>query len=522
MRYPHMTGLLHLYQGRIWRDRAHVIVVKKARRIGGTFTVVGKSVEGCVRPRGRSTYYMSYNKDAGLEVMPTVERWSDFYEAIANRKGRSIWKGGDKRKAFSATRALYSNGTKFQVLSGNPDNIRGPGDRPAYIIDEMERHIDPDAVMAAVSPLLMNRSTTVYVVSTVNGEGPFWQLCERIKRGEHPKYSLHEIDFDLALEEGFYERIVADQVADPFVDDPDPVDDPDLARKLGVRCQPGAREQYRAEVISDVTDPDQELFCRAMSARDQYIPALMVRPRLNASHKVVRWDAPEGWLHRDETLRRQEIIAFLDANIGALLEGHRRNPPRRWFNGLDFGRSRDLTVMTWGYFCSVRLLVPLALELENCPTDDQRFFWDEVRRRLHAPLERAAVDMGGPGRDMADHVLREMGENATDMQSTSPDDWWRQWMPMLRKRIEGGTIELPLDVFVLQDLGVVRLINGVPRIPRQRQRVASKTKGRRRYRHGDVAVSLCLLNQAAHGVANTGNYSSTRAKKRKGMRSMGM
>lgn len=503
-----MKGLLHPYQARIWNDRSRVVVVKKSRRIGGSFTVIGKGLQNAIRPDGRSVYYMSYTERAAREMMVTVERWADMYESTLAGTGRSIWRWGDKARALSATRAQFWNGRKFEILSGNPEGLRGPPDRPEYIVDEMELHPDPEAIMKAATPILMNGTSAITFMSTVRGEGPFWKLCEEIKEGRKP-YSLHEIDFDLALEEGFYERVVVDVLRDPFTDDVLPVDDPELAEKLGVPCEPGARQRYREQMVASVDDPQEELFCIPRRSADQYFSEAMVRRCMADGHRVVRWEAPDGWLFRDEDLRRRDIRAFCEAHM-SVLDGHRRIPPRRWYHGLDFARSSDRSVMGWGYPVDGKIRVPLVLELGNCPTDDQRFFWDEVRRRISGPLVRAAVDMGGPGRDMADHVLREMGEDSVDATMTNPA-WFRAWMPKLRKRVESQTIELPDDHFLVQDACVIRLIDGVPRVPRSRTKMPSSGKGKGgRFRHADTTVMLALLTHAARDAANDGSgYSVT-------------
>ncbi len=522
MRYPHMGGkLLHGYQRHLWWDRAMVRTILKSRRIGVTFEEVGRAVQDACRRNGRTTYYMSHTAWAGRETMQTVERWADFYDAKARKHGRSIWRWGDKRRALSATRALFNGGRKFEVLASSPRLLRGAPDSPHYLLDEVEFHKDPEALLAAASAVLILGTSAITMISTVNGEGPFWQWCQEAVAGKRP-YSPHKITFDDALADGLYERVVADQVASPFIAEPWGVDDPELARVLGVPHQPGARDQYRDEMFRSVSDPQQELLCIPRSSVDQYMGPRLVRPCMHQELAVLRWTAPDDWLHRAIGLREVDISAWAEAFLGVLVE-HRRNPPRQWYVGTDFGRSRDLTVMSFAYHDGPVLRVALVLELEDCPWDDQALFFDKVRRAL-APgtITKARTDGGGPGGPLAEHILRELGDRVAETTHTGIP-WYQKWMPEFRKLIEGRALAIPDDPFVLDDIGQIRLIDGVPRVPRKNKRVPSTGKGKARFRHADAAVSLCLLTQAAHRVANTGNYSSTRAKKkRKGMRSMGM
>ena len=61
-------------------------------------------------------------------------------------------------------------------------------------------------------------------------------------------------------------------------------------------------------------------------------------------------------------------------------------------------------------------------------------------------------------------------------------------MPPLKAALEDGTVEIPADSFIVDDLRAVQLINGVAKVPNN-----SRNEGR----HGDAAIALALAYYAS-------------------------
>ena len=72
------------------------------------------------------------------------------------------------------------------------------------------------------------------------------------------------------------------------------------------------------------------------------------------------------------------------------------------------------------------------------------------------------------------------------------DPWYREWMPKLKVEFEDDTLVIPRHADVVDDLGKIQVINGVPKIDKGRSTDASGQK-----RHGDFAVALAMAIRAS-------------------------
>lgn len=506
---PSPKGMLQRYQRLAWRDRTPIRAIKKSRRIGMSYSEIGRAVQDAIRKSGRSTYYMSHTKQAGIEAMEQVVRWSDFYDRFFRRtRGRSIYRNGNRNTAISATSIHYASGRKFQIFASSPKLVRGPADAPHYLFDEFEFHRDAAAVLQAATPVLMMGTAAVTIISTVLHEGgAFWNFCEKIKSGTQPG-SLHEISFDQALADGYYERIVRSRMRSPFIEDVWGVDDPVLAAELGVPHEPGARTKYREMVWASLTNPSTELDLQPMRSGDRYYSPELVRRCMDDQGAVHRWTAPRDYLYVLPSQQEKEIAAYVQS-IEYGLERLRSNPPREWYAGIDFGRYRDLTVMQFGYPEGEIMRWPFVLELEDCPFDAQNIFWDEIVKRLQI-LRRAAFDKEGNGAQLFEHALRQHGSSVVEGMAPN-EDWYREWQPKLKLRYENRTIRTPYDPMHIADMGSVKLVEGVAKVPRGSKKMPSTGDGKARFRHGDFAISNVLGNYAARDAVIPANSSPGRS-----------
>jgi phage FluMu gp28-like protein len=511
-------GYLHRYGERIFDNRKRYQVIKKPRRVGGTFTVLGSVVHTLVQPFRLDAYFFSHTERGGILSMADVEYWGDYYDTAAMLAGLpSIWAGGNKKTALTKTSASFASGNRLEIMPGNPRNVRGQPGPTWYIFDELAFHLDPEGMIAAAGPILALASSRVTFLSTVLYEDPFWELCEKTRReqDEDAGKDLFEFTFDDALDDGFYEREVAKLVWSGAAYDPDEwaVDDAELAAYLGVSHRPGARAEYRRRTFAYSTEPDREFLCIPSRSSDRYIPLEWIRQCKDVDCEVFRFPAPKNFFSEPESVREATIKDFM-AGVGRSLERWARNPPRQWYYGIDYGRVRDLTVMTFGFVDDGVLRAVFVLELEDLSDDDQIIFFDQCVARIERRnLHRGANDMGGNGRGLWDKVRRRIGDMAAEGVSFT-EEWNSTHWQNTRQRFHDRRIRIPDDQRIEQDLGQVKRINGVPKIPKaSRTRMSPSLDGSGGFRHGDAAVSIVLLDYAARDAvvpANTGPGKHTR------------
>lgn len=542
-------GQIHDYQSDVWNDDSRLVVVKKSRRIGITWALLGRAVLKAIST-GRSTYYISQTFPLGKEAVRDVEWWADQFEMAAKAKGLpSIWPGGNKRNGLSRETVRFASGGKFAVLASRPSNLRGIPGTPDYLLDEMAFHREPKEMLAAARPILMRPMGQVTVVSTVMYEDVFWELCEEaraeevaaLKEGRRPSKRLHTITFDDALEDGIQERdawMVAEAVA---AGEEAPaalvqVQSEALARHLegivgpekmeefwgDTLWSPTARMDYRADAWRKVSEPDRELNCIPSQNGAEYMPVNIINAAMDADLNVFRYEGGKDLTAKSADAQLSEISEWM-AGPGRVLESLRTLPKRRWYYGVDFGRSRDLTVISLGYIDGKDLVVPFMLELDNVAYRAQAMFFDQLTMRLDL-VAGGALDRGGGGQSLVDHAQGELGEHRAEP-ITMGRYWYLEHMPNFKRRFQDATIKIPDDDFLLGDLRQIKLVRGVPMIPRgERVGAGMSLDGNRaKFRHGDGAVSLALLNYACRNhVANGGGYKSHRVGRPKNRRIKGL
>lgn len=517
-------GFLHRYGERIFRNRKRFQVIKKPRRVGGTFTVLGSVVHRLMQPYRLDAYFFSHTERGGILSMADVEYWADRYDAAALAQGRpSIWADGNKRTAFTKTSAQFASGNRLEIMPGNPRNVRGQPGPCWYIFDEVAFHLDPQGMIDAAGPILALASSRATFLSTVLYEDDFWKLCDDTRRkidaGDHGK-DLFEFNFDDALADGFYEREVAKLVWGGGDFDPDEwaVDDAELAEYLGVSHRVGARAEYRRRTFESVTEPDREFLCIPSRASDRYIALEWIRQCKDPDCEVFRFTAPKGFFSESESNREVMIKDFM-AGVGRSLERWDRNPPRQWYYGNDYARVRDLSAFSFGFIDGDVLSAKFVLELEDVSDDDQIIFFDQCVERIgRRNIRRGASDKRGNGRTLWDKIVRRLGPMVAEGINYGDETWNSTYWPNTRQRFYDRKIRIPDDQRIEQDLGMVRLINGVPKIPQKRTRTRPSPSldvpgG---FRHGDAAVSIVLLDYAARDAvqpANTGPAQSRRVAK---------
>lgn len=460
------------YQAAWIKDRATLKVCVKSRRIGITWAEAADDVllaatEGRA---GMDVLYISFNLDMTREYIDACAGWAKKYDKVASEIGEFVLMGkrGEEIKAF---RIDFPSGHKVLALSGNPANLRGKQGR--VVIDEAAFVPDLEELLKAAIALTMWGGHVV-VISTHNGvDNEFNALCEDIRAGKR-KGSLHLITLDDAIAQGLVRRIF--EIA-------------------GRDWTPEAETAWRADLYDTYKDTAaEELDCIPSKGTGAYLPMSIIEACMDSKIPVLRWNPPqEGFVDLPDETRYREMRDWLESQVTPVLDRLPKELPS--YVGEDFGRISDLSVY-WPLLRqdALRLDTPLVMELRDCPFRQQEQALFHLCDRLPR-LSGLAMDAGGNGMYLAELARQRYGAGLVEEVKLS-ESWYREHMPRLKAGLEDRGLTIPKDGPVKDDLRLVRLIRGVPRIPDLRTTdKAAAQKGAKR--HGDSAVALALAQFAA-------------------------
>lgn len=482
---PATPYVLLPYQQRWLADHTPVKLIEKSRRVGLSWSEAADCVLLASQTQGQDCWYIGYTKDMATEFIRDCGDWAkQFNTAVSEiQEHEELFEEGDEQKSILAFTVRFASGYRITALSSSPRNLRGKQGR--IIIDEAAFHPDlAELLKAALAMLIWGGQ--VHIISTHNGtENPFNQLIEEVRAGKK-KYSLHRVTLDDALQEGLYRRIC-------------------LVRKIEWTSEGEA--QWRQELVDRYGDgADEELFCVPSKGTGAWLTRTLIEERMvGARHasplntpaqspfeplwKVLRYKGPIGmelWADSDiEAAIAQFIAAELQPNLNRL------NPLLRSGFGLDFGRHADLTVLApFQLMPNLQRRIPFLLELSNVPFKAQALFLffivDALPRFSHGML-----DAGGNGAYLAEVAKQRYGAHAITEVKFS-EGWYRDNTAPVKAAFEDGSIALPKDAAVLDDLSAFRLVKGVPRIPDLRVKDAQGNK-----RHGDAGIAILLAHAAS-------------------------
>lgn len=204
------------YQIRWHLDQSNVRIAEKSRRIGWSWGCI--AAEGALEAaaeRGMNQYYMGYNMGMAAENIGDALTFARAYGMVCSaidisreREVRREVKNeviSETRQDITRFRLTFASGHIYEALSSSPWNWRG---RQGHaLIDEAAFHRNLREVIKGALAFLM-WGGRVDIISTHNSEeNDFFDLIREVKAGKLPTWSLHHIDFDKAIAEGFYKRI---------------------------------------------------------------------------------------------------------------------------------------------------------------------------------------------------------------------------------------------------------------------------------------------------------------------------
>jgi phage FluMu gp28-like protein len=457
------------YQKRWIDDTSPVKVWEKSRRIGASWCDAADSALVAAKAKedgGMSTYYLSYNKDMTKQYVSDVADWAKKFNLVAGGMEEIVLANEDKDITIFQVR--FASGFVVQGLSSNPANLRSKQGRVR--IDEAGFVENLRELLKAALALIM-WGGDIAIISTHNGdESEFNEIVEDIRAGKL-NYSLHRTTLDDALEEGLYKAICQ-------------------AKKQDWNRE--KEKAWREGLLADYGDgADEELFCIPARSGGAYLVRTTIEGCMDQSIPVIRWQPPaKDFVDWSDEQRHREMQEWLDENLRPILASL---PEKHSWIGEDFGRDVDLTdIWPLQEAPGLTYRTPFLLELRDCPFSQQEQALFYVCHGL--PLfSGGALDKGGNGAFLAERARQEFGPEIIEQVHFS-ENWNLENWPPAKAALEDRTVLIPKDDNVLDDLRAVKVVKGVPKIPRDARTKDRKDAGKR---HGDSAIAYALAFFAA-------------------------
>ncbi len=469
------------YQQRWCADRAQVKVMEKSRRIGLSWGEAADTALLAASSSGMNSFYIGYMKDMAKEFIADCASFAKAYSLAAGdiSETEEVWFEGEEKKSIFVYTLRFASGWRIEALSSAPRNLRGKQGR--VILDEFAFHQNQKELLKAALALLI-WGGEVHVITTHNGaDNEFNQLVLDIRAGKKP-YSLHRVTFRDAINDGLYERVCLRTGRTPTAEDRD-------------GWVKGIYDQYGAAA-------EEELDCVPTNSGGAWLSRALIEARMRDA-PVLRWKPPAAdfalW---PEQLRTAEMREWLEKHVLPVLLT--LDAALRSGFGFDFGRSGDLSVLLpFQITKGLRRRFPFALELSNCPFDQQRealyYIGDRLPRFFSGKL-----DSRGNGQYLAEKAVQKWGQGRVEAVMLS-QAWYRDHTAPFKAALEDGTVELVRDADHLDDLRAFQVIKGIPLLPDTRTKGQDGTQ-----RHGDAGVAYLLAYAAsrAEGIATTEGFES--------------
>jgi phage FluMu gp28-like protein len=231
----------------------------------------------------------------------------------------------------------------------------------------------------------------------------------------------------------------------------------------------------------------------------QLIEQRMVPRTPGAAPWVIRGKWDDGFAYLSEDVRRHAIAGWLQEEVAPALATLHRN--RRHVFGEDFARNRDqavTTVLEEDTDLTHRPMI--TVELANCPFSSQEQILEFIIDRLPR-FRGGAMDATGNGAALAEKMAQRYGVEMIEQVKLN-DGFYLAHMPKLQAALQDGTLrDLARDEQHRDDLRAIKLVQGIPKVPRQAtqtagQAAAAADGGQRLQRHGDFAIALFLAEYA--------------------------
>ena len=459
-------------------EKHKVVIAEKSRRIGGTWAYGAPSVlkAGAQKAAGgMNVFYVAYNLEMTRDFISVCAMWAKAFNYAFGEIEEFLFDDGTDEhgveRSIKAFRITFASGFRIEALSSAPRNIRGK--QGFLIIDEGSFHEQLGELMKAAFALLM-WGGRVLIISTHNGaENPFNELILECRAGKHPHYHVLRVTFDDAIRDGFYKRV---------------------CEVTGETWSPEAEAEYVAEIRAIYGDAaGEELDCIPRQGGGRYLARTLLEGRA-VDVPVVRWTSPDGFVDWPADKRIATVEEWCEENLAPLLVqlAVEADDDVRSFFGHDFARKVDLSVF-WPLLLDARLRrrTPFVVELRDVPFKSQEQIVFFICKRLPR-FSGGAFDATGNGAALAEAARQEFGPDLiAEVKLTA--DWYRQHMPKMKAALEDGSLDIPKDAAIIDDLRQLESVGGVARI-------VERTTDERGKRHGDGAIALGLAVFASFAI----------------------
>lgn len=477
------------YQQAWIADTAQLKVWEKSRRVGATWAEAADAVLDAAAEGGSNYFYISAAQDMAREFIEAVAMWAKAFSFAASTIGEGIWDDGVDpeagRRYIKTFEVSFPNGKRVLALSSRPTNLRGKqgniGIDEAAFAPEL-----PGLLKAAMAMLLWGNKVRIW--STHDGvENPFNALIEEIRAGKRGSATVHRITFDEAVDAGLYRRVCL---------------------RKGITWTQAAQDKWVAEARAMYgDDAAEELDVIPSQSGGAYLSLALISQRMvpawspaaPAGPVLVRGKWDDGFAYLPEDVRRFAIEGWLAENVRPHLA--RLSKERRHVFGNDFARNRDQSVITvLQQDIDLVERVVLVIELANCPFSSQQ----QILFCLVDGLPRfrgGAMDATGNGAALAEAAAQRYGTQMVEQVKLS-DGFYLAHMPKMKAGLQDGTLtDIPRDDALRDDLRAIKLIQGVPKLPKADTqsagaKAAAADGGGKLRRHGDFAVALFLAHYA--------------------------
>lgn len=479
---PIADGILMAHQVDWLRIQAQIKLCEKGRRTGITFAEALDSVITAASRKsagGMDVFYVGDTKEKGLEFIGYCAKFSRVI-AEAQASGVSeieefLFEDQDdsgNTRHINAYRIRFASGFKIVALSSNPANLRGLQGK--VILDEAAFHRDVSAVLDAATALLIWGGRIV-IISSHNGKAnAFNQMATDIREGRYGDDAVvYKATFDDAVANGLYERVC-------FMKGEAPTPEGKEAWYKKIRNAYGPRKAQMREEL-DAIPRDGNGVC---------IPGVWIEDAMRAGRPVLRLALQDDFT--------QQAVHRRDAYVETWIEQHlvpvvaQLDPELRHFLGMDYARHRDFSIICPMSVDQARHRdVPFVVEMHRVPSRQQKLVLFYVLGKLPR-FGGAALDASGNGETLAEDTADEFGHDRIQQVKLSRA-WYGAWMPKFVGLFEDGTITLPKDDSLQQDVRAIELVDGIPMVVKARQQ---DLKDPDLYRHGDFAGAGVLANFA--------------------------
>lgn len=456
------------YQQKWVADTSPLKLGEKSRRIGLTWAEASDDVLIASQADGSNVFYIGPTQDMALEFIEACAMWARAYHYAASEIEEGIFLDDGDKSIKTYKIDFPGSGKRIVALSSRPANLRGK--QGVIVIDEAAFHPDLKGLIKAAMAMLL-WGDRVRIMSTHAGaDNQFNELIQEI-RAEKRKGSVHRITFRDAVEQGIFRRVCL---------------------RRGLAWTPEIEAQWVMDAYAYYADDaPEELDVVPSQGGGAFLTMALIEARMSASTPIVRgkWQSEFGV--QPDYARHAEVEEWCEEHLAphlAALDGELRHS-----FGEDFGRVSDLTsidVTAEGKDLVSRVV--LHVELSNCPFRQQEQILFYIADRLPR-FKCGALDATGNGAALAEYAANRYGALRIEQVKLN-DQFYLENMAKFKAALQDETLrDLPRDREIRDDLRSLRVIDGIPKLPKAK---TQRADGEKLSRHGDAAISLFLAHYA--------------------------